>query len=512
MAWDPKKTGKKFTNGSMFDYTKGSPFEFLSDMSDGISKWGERFNPSSAGEDKAAREALQKMAQGWEGLQVPELGDLSLDSYNYQGDFRPETYASPTDLAAREISAEPDVRFQGTDAVTADRTELGATDFNNVNVDPALKEKQMRALGGLDEIVDGGGLTLKDQANLQKMRTDTAAGDRGRRDAIRQNMAARGMGGGGMDLLAQLQSNQAATDRDAQTGLDTAAMAQERALNAMMQQGQMAGSMRGQDFDEQSRIAQARDAIAQFNAQNANMMSLENARFKNQNAQFNADGTMRADLSNRDARMGVKQQNANAVNDMAQYNQGNRINVGLSNTSTKNQAGSGNWQARQGIANQNTDVANKAKLYNTVDKPQAQYDMKTKKLAGQSGALQAESEFWTKAGDRKASKFGSLMGGGSTLGAAYMASDERVKSDVEDLSDADIEEFLGALKPKTFKYKAGQGDGDPGKKAGFLMQDIEGTKVGEVIGRETEDGTKAFDPQGLQGVMLAALKKLSEEK
>ncbi len=142
------------------------------------------------------------------------------------------------------------------------------SELRNISTDPRLKNQQMAAMSALDEIVQGGGMTAADEANLSMIQNQAATADRGRREAIMQNMDQRGMGGSGLELLNQLQSSQAATDRQAQGGLDVAAMAQQRALDSMMNQGQMAGQMRSQDFGEQSRIAQAQDVINQFNTQN----------------------------------------------------------------------------------------------------------------------------------------------------------------------------------------------------------------------------------------------------
>lgn len=140
--------------------------------------------------------------------------------------------------------------------------------LQNISTDPRLKNQQMAAMSALDEIVQGGGMTAADEANLSMIQNQAATADRGRREAIMQNMDQRGMGGSGMELLNQLQSSQAATNRQAQGGLDVAAMAQQRALDSMLNQGQMAGQMRAQDFGEQSRIAQAQDVINQFNTTN----------------------------------------------------------------------------------------------------------------------------------------------------------------------------------------------------------------------------------------------------
>jgi len=55
--------------------------------------------------------------------------------------------------------------------------------------------------------------------------------------------------------------------------LDVSAQAQSRALQALMQGGQLGGQIRQQDFGEQSEKAQAQDAINRFNTANRQQVS-----------------------------------------------------------------------------------------------------------------------------------------------------------------------------------------------------------------------------------------------
>src|SRR5690606_33373605 len=108
---------------------------------------------------------------------------------------------------------------------------------------------------------------------------------------------------------AKLQSSQAATDRNAQQGLDVAGMAQQRALQAMMERGNMSGQMRGQDFSQQAQIAAAQDAINSFNTANQNTMGWNNATMG-----YNAA------VGNRDARQGINNANVDLSNTAQMHN------------------------------------------------------------------------------------------------------------------------------------------------------------------------------------------------
>lgn len=173
---------------------------------------------------------------------------------------------------------------------------LGPSAMQSVQVDPRLKSQQMAAMDALNEIQQGGGLNAQDRANLAQIQNESAVADKGRRDAILQNMAQRGQSGSGLELLSQLQSSQAATDRAAQQGLNISGMAQNRALDAIMQSGQLANQMRGQEFGEQSKKAEAEDAINRFNTQNRQNVN-----------QYNVGG--RQDISNQ----GVTMRNQNQM-------------------------------------------------------------------------------------------------------------------------------------------------------------------------------------------------------
>lgn len=167
--------------------------------------------------------------------------------------------------------------------------DQSGTEFDKISTDPRLREAQLNALASLEKIGNSNGLLDADKALLAKTQRDAAMQDRGRREAILQNNAARGMAGTGNELLAQLSSSQAATDRSNQAGLDIAGMAQQRALDSIAKAGSLGGSIRGQDYDEQAKRAAAQDAINQFNAGQKTRGSFNNAGIKNDQLKYHND-------------------------------------------------------------------------------------------------------------------------------------------------------------------------------------------------------------------------------
>jgi hypothetical protein len=131
--------------------------------------------------------------------------------------------------------------------------------------DPQLGGMQMSALDALRQIGNEG-FDAADQAALARIGNANARHEAAGRAAIAENMAARGIGGGGAELAMKLSGNQAAAARASQQGLELAGMAQRRRLEALERMGGLAGKLRGQDWDERSEAAKARDYMNQWNA------------------------------------------------------------------------------------------------------------------------------------------------------------------------------------------------------------------------------------------------------
>jgi hypothetical protein len=159
--------------------------------------------------------------------------------------------------------------------------KLGPSAMDGVSTDPELRAAQQRALRRMQEVGDKG-YTIEEEAAMNRIQGQNAQAERGRRESIMQDMQARGMGNSGATLAAQLQSASAANQNASEQSQDVAANAQRRALQAMAQSGDMAGRMRGQEFDEKSRVAAARDRVNEFNTGNA-----VKAQFQNNSGQNN---------------------------------------------------------------------------------------------------------------------------------------------------------------------------------------------------------------------------------
>jgi len=322
------------------------------------------------------------------------------------------------------------------------------SELNNITLDPNLKRNQMDALLGLQDISDSGGHTAMDDANLARITSQEDAAAKGKRAAIMQGAEARGMGGSGLQLMDQLQNEQDSATRKSQRDLDVAGQSKQRALEALMQAGQLSGNMQNQDFNQQAQVAGANDAISNFNA-------------RNQQAQINQ-------------------------------------NVGARNAAQEK-----NLATKQGISNANTEMSNKQQQYNKsmLDKAFQQKMQKaggTYTVANQNAANSGvDSRADADAANKTTDKFFNVAG-------AMAMSDENQKTDVEKF---DSSEFLDNLTGKKYKYKDpkfGQG-----QQVGVMAQDLEKSEAGNQMVSDSPEG-KMVDFSKSGPPILASLADINE--
>lgn len=323
---------------------------------------------------------------------------------------------------------------------------VGRSEMDGITLDPKLKTAQMEALAGLQDISSSGGMTNMDRANLSRIKSEEDAAARGKREAILSNAQARGMGGSGLELMSQMKNQQESASRTAQRDLDVAGMAQQRALQALMQGGDMAGRIQGQDFSQQAQAAQANDAISKFNAQNKQQVGMANVAANNE-----------AQARNLAAKQSVSDINSNLKNQQQMHNKG-LLQSNFENDMRKRQAQAG--LAAQNAANSGQNSQNTANAWNQT--------------------------------------------GGMMLSAASMFSDERCKEEIEEFSPSD---FLDSLTGYKFKYKDKK-HGE-GKHVGVMAQDLEKTEAGSKLVVDSPEG-KIVDYAKAGPAIMASLANLND--
>lgn len=254
----------------------------------------------------------------------------------------------------------------------ADLVQLQGSQMAGISLDPNLRAAQMQALEQLGELSQSG-MTDVDRARLAQIQAQTDTAARGQREAISQNMQARGISGSGLELMAQLQGQQGAAQQANMGGLQTAADAQMRALEALYNRAGLAGSMEQADFGRQAQTAQAQDAIARMNA---------------------------------DFRMQHGQQRADTLND----------------AQLRNQA----LQAQQ------VDARNRINMFNQFERPQANMNMQTQdfqnrlgKTAGATGQMTGLAGMYGQSAQSKADTYSGIGQGVAQGFATYAANRPR---------------------------------------------------------------------------------------
>lgn len=156
------------------------------------------------------------------------------------------------------------------------------TEMDGLRVPPELIAAQTNALRTLEKTASESGLTAMDRAKLFQAKNEMATASRGAQEAILQNAAQRGVAGSGVEMANRMLAQQAAATRGAASGVEVAAEAQRRALEASARAGDLAGRMRGQSVEEQTAVAQARDAVNRFNTELTNRTNAANVATRNE--------------------------------------------------------------------------------------------------------------------------------------------------------------------------------------------------------------------------------------
>jgi hypothetical protein len=292
---------------------------------------------STAGTDDL-KQALAAI-QGVQGPTQQQLTLPQLQQYVKAGVLTPEQYQA--------VIADPNSYQQIT----------GATDQSGTNAQKAA----LQQLGG---IVQAGGSTPINQANLINNIQQTNQAMQAGRQGIMENAQERNVSGGGMDMINQLMNEQQNSQNANLGAVNAAANNAQLGLNAIAQQGTVGSSLQGQANQMSQAQAQAAQQVAQYNSQ--------------------------------------LQSQAN------QYN-----------TEQANQAQQMNLANAQNISGQNTANANARTQYN-AQVPQTVYQDQMQKANAMAGAYGNQANLAQQQAQNQNAFTGNLLGTGAKLGAAYM--------------------------------------------------------------------------------------------
>lgn len=220
----------------------------------------------------------------------------------------PASYSEGDELTLSQLGAFP---------------ELGDTNLADITTDPRFADYELAALAELEEQSQNG-YTARDQADLVRIESEASRANRGRQGAIQQNMAARGLGGSGLDFIAQTQAAQDSIERQALEGLEKNAQLQERKQSATARLGSLGSELQSKEYAQKASAAQAQDNIDRFNASMSIDRNKANTNLANEAATQNwsrsnatADRNVGAAADFRGSILGVKQKQAGINYDSA---------------------------------------------------------------------------------------------------------------------------------------------------------------------------------------------------
>ena len=363
------------------------------------------------------------------------------------------------------INRGPAVYGVGDEYMTED---LGPSEMQGITSDPRYREMELSALRDLEN-QSRDGFSATDRAAMARTEMEANRANRGRQGAIMQNMQARGMGGSGMDLVAQMSSAQDANDMEALRSLEREGQAQELRQGATARMGSMATGLQGRDFSQAAQKAQAADRVAAFNNQLANS---------------------------------ANQTNWNRGNSVADQNVGARANFSKDI-----------YNARQGQGKLDYDYSvegqNRKMLANAEAERKAAGggQLAGSLVGGVVGGYFGKSPQAVQAGAQVGGEAGSAGGASSYRNQKY-ASDEACKENIRSEHPLEIEAFLDSLSPKSFDYKDGEGK----KNAhGVIAQDLEKSNIGRGIVVEDERGVKNISMPDAISALFEAVSLLNRK-
>lgn len=273
----------------------------------------------------------------------------------------------------------------------------------------------------------------------------------------------------------------------------------------LQQIGQLQGIASGQQqgAGELAAQRQIQQALAAQQAQ-AHMARGSNAALAYRNA-----ANQSAALSSTGAGMGQQaalqdQQNAHAaLTGALGQGRGMDVSVAGQNAGFQQQAGMQNagFQQQTGLANagfQQSANQNNALLQQQGQQNNSQNYLQ---LLQQLGNMDANQLTAQNAASQNKGMIGPLLSAGGTVGAAAL-SDERAKTGISD-ADAEIDEMLDALRPKSYVYKDEKYGA--GRRVGIMAQDLAKTRAGGAVASREIDGYRALDVNvGLSAALASA--------
>ncbi len=220
------------------------------------------------------------------GIKVPSVEEQKVQLQNYvqQGLLTPEQYQA----ALQDLNA-----------------------YDEINLNPEYRQAQEQSLSQIKDTIEGGGLDAIDRAKIMGINDQVNSAESSRLKAIQDNARTRGITGSGIEMGAALRGDQEARNTAYKQGMDTAALAAERRMQAIKDQATLGNTLESTQYKQESDRAAA-----------ANAMAAANAAAKNTAEQWNAQTRQNTNVGNLDAKQSIADKNTTQENQNRVRNSG----------------------------------------------------------------------------------------------------------------------------------------------------------------------------------------------
>ncbi len=251
---------------------------------------------ASKAQKQALKDAAQTMRENrayFESIGIPpiEAQKLILQQYDLPADFIPLLE----------------------EAEQLDPSQLDAIEF-----DPRFQESRLGALGKLENISEQQGMDIQAQVAMDEALAQARQQEQSQREAVQIGSQRRGVAGGGLDLALQQDAQQNAANQAKKALQQEAAIANQRAMEALMQGTGLAGQLSQEDIALQTSKAQAADAINKFNMMNRQEIEQRNIAEQNRAKLENLRGKEAVAMANIDVQNAQQKANKALIKDKFQ--------------------------------------------------------------------------------------------------------------------------------------------------------------------------------------------------
>lgn len=213
-------------------------------------------------------------------------------------------YAKARELRQQAIDEYGEDVLPVIDTVVAQ--EVGPSAFEGIREDPAMRGAQADTVAELRSVYDSEGNTPADVAALRLAQNEVSSRAASDYANNAQRLARLGQqGNAALSSALAADSGASAAGATANMAMQNQVAARQRALQALLQSGNMAGDVRGQDFRVAGAKAGAQDRISMFNADkrtdaanqnNRNAFGRFDAAMAMKNARNQARGVLASDF------------------------------------------------------------------------------------------------------------------------------------------------------------------------------------------------------------------------